>query len=47
VEYDHLIVVKKVEDDMDFDQIVNKNSKFVTKAIAESGLKSLKVGDSL
>ena len=30
VEYDHLIVVKKVEDDMELDNIVNHNSKFVT-----------------
>jgi len=41
VEYDHLINVKKVEDDMDWDKVVNYNSKFITNAIAEPGVGSL------
>jgi glutamyl-tRNA synthetase len=47
VEFDHLIVVKKVEEDMLLDNIVNHNSKFVTQAIAESGVRSLNIGDTL
>jgi len=41
VEYDHLINVKKVEDDMDWEKVVNYNSRFVTTAIAEPGVGSL------
>lgn len=47
VEFDHLIKVKKVEEDMKLEDIINVNSKFVTHAIAEPGLRSLTVGDSL
>lgn len=47
VEYDHLIRVKKVEDHMSFDDIVNPQSKFVTHAVADPALKLLKVGDFL
>lgn len=41
VEYDHLITVKKVEDEMDFESIVNNNSKFITEAYAEANVKNL------
>lgn len=47
VEYDHLITVKKVEDHMNFDEVLNKNSKLVTHAICDGGIKSLKVNDVL
>ena len=41
IEYDHLIKTPKIDEDMDFDGIVNVNSKFVTKAYLDSGLKLL------
>lgn len=41
VEYDHLINVKKIEDDMDFATVVNENSKFITEALAEANVKNL------
>lgn len=41
VEYDHLINVKKVEDDMDFESIVNNNNKFITEALAEANIKTM------
>lgn len=41
IEYDHLIRVKKVEEHMTIDDILNKESKFVTEAIADGGIKSL------
>jgi hypothetical protein len=41
VEYDHLIRVKKVEDHMQLEDILNQKSKFVTEAIADGGIKSL------
>lgn len=47
VEYDHLIKVKKVEEEMVLEDIVNVNSKFVTLAIAEPALKSLSEGQCL
>lgn len=42
VEFDHLIKVPKVEEDMAFDDIVNLNSRFVTKAFVDGGLRTLK-----
>lgn len=41
VEFDHLIVVKKVEEDMELENILNHNSKIVTRAIGEPGIQSL------
>eukprot|EP00331_Platyophrya_macrostoma_P031979 CAMPEP_0176439066 /NCGR_PEP_ID=MMETSP0127-20121128/19702_1 /TAXON_ID=938130 /ORGANISM="Platyophrya macrostoma, Strain WH" /LENGTH=616 /DNA_ID=CAMNT_0017823225 /DNA_START=55 /DNA_END=1905 /DNA_ORIENTATION=+ len=41
VEYDHLINVKKVEDDMDFESILTPKTKFTTEAFGDPGLKSL------
>lgn len=41
VEYDHLITVKKVEDHMNFDEVLNRNSKIVTRAIADGCVKML------
>ena len=45
VEYDHLITVKKVEDHMNFDEILNTNSKLMTKAVSDGCIKMLNVGD--
>lgn len=41
VEYDHLITVKKVEEGVDFDSIVNHYNKFVTEALAEANIKNM------
>lgn len=41
IEYDHLIKVAKVDEEMNFEDIVNVNSKFVTHAYVDSGLKLL------
>jgi hypothetical protein len=43
-EYDHLLNVKKVEDDMDFQSILNEKTKFITEAVAEPGVKNLEKG---
>jgi hypothetical protein len=32
---------------MDWDKVVNSNSRFVTHALAEPGVKSLQIGDFL
>ena len=42
-----MINVKKVEEEMEWSSVVNKNSKFVTRAVAEPGVKSLQIGDFL
>lgn len=39
VEYDHLIKTKKVEENVNFDDIVNVNSRFVTRAYVDSGVR--------
>lgn len=44
IEYDHLIKVKTVEEDMKLEDILNKESKIVTQAIADAGVKLLPVG---
>ena len=41
IEYDHLIRTPKVEQDQNFEDIVNVNSKFVSKAYIDSGLRLL------
>lgn len=41
VEFDHLIKVKKVEEEMVFDNAVNANSRFLTKAYVDSGVRLL------
>ena len=41
IEYDHLIKTPKVEEDQNFEDIVNVNSKFVSKAYIDSGLRLL------
>lgn len=38
IEYDHLIKTAKVEEDQNFEDIVNVNSKFVSRAYIDSGL---------
>lgn len=45
IEYDHLIKVKKVEENMEFNDILNENTKFVTEALAEPFVKNLNKGD--
>jgi len=45
VEYDHLIKVKKIEEDMDITQAVNENSKFTTRAVADPMVRELNIGD--
>jgi len=47
VEYDHLITVKKFEDNMKIEDIVNNNSKFETEAYAESIINEAKKGDKI
>ena len=41
IEYDHLIKTPKVEEDTNFEDIVNLNSKFVTRAYVDSGVRLL------
>lgn len=45
VEYSNLITARKVEEDDDFDALINRNSKFVTEAIGELHAKTLKEND--
>ena len=40
-EYDHLIKTKKVDEDTNFEDIVNANSRFVSQAYVDSGIKLL------
>jgi glutamyl-tRNA synthetase len=47
VEYGHLINVKKFEDNMKIEDIVNNNSKFETPAFAESIILQAKKGDKI
>lgn len=41
VEYDHLIKQKKVEEDVEFEDIVNTNSKFVAQYYVDSNIRTL------
>jgi hypothetical protein len=41
LEFDHLIKTKKVEEDANFEDIVNVNSKFVTSAWLDSNIRLL------
>lgn len=45
VEYGNLITARKVEEDDDFDALINRDSKFVTEAIGELHARSLREGD--
>lgn len=47
VEYDHLIKQKKVEEDVDFETIVNVNSKFVGQYYIDSNIRTLNAGQFL
>jgi hypothetical protein len=47
IEFDHIITKEKIEDTDDFEQIVNKNSKFETQLIVEKGILSLNKHDSI
>jgi hypothetical protein len=41
IEYDHLIKTAKVEEDQNFEEIVNINSRFVSRAYLDSGIRLL------
>jgi glutamyl-tRNA synthetase len=41
VEYDHLLTVDKVDENMDFETVINPNSKFITEALADPLVKNL------
>mgnify|MGYP000352555504 CR=1 FL=1 len=45
VEYDHLITVKKMEEDTKIEDVVNTKSRYETVALAESEILNLKKGD--
>lgn len=45
VELDHLITEKKIEEDMNIEDIANKNSRFETLAYADPLIKNSQVGD--
>lgn len=45
VEIDHLIKVKKIEEDMNFEDIVNDNTWFETECYADANIKNSKEGD--
>lgn len=47
VEYDHLIKEKKVEEDVDFETIVNVNSKFSAPYYVDSNIRTLSAGQFL
>lgn len=47
VEYDHLIKQKKVEEDVEFQDIVNTNSKFVGQYYVDSNIRTLNAGQFL
>lgn len=44
-EYDHIVTVEKMKDDMKIEDVANKNSEFETMAIGEIELRTLKKGD--
>jgi glutamyl-tRNA synthetase len=46
IEFDHLIKTAKVEEDVNFEDIVNVNSKFVSRAYIDSGIRLLNEGNS-
>jgi len=46
IEFDHLIKTPKVDEDQDFEAIVNVNSKFVSRAYIDSGLRLLNSSNS-
>ena len=47
VEYDHLIKTKKVEDNVDFEEIVNVNSRFSADYYVDSNIRTLNAGQFL
>lgn len=46
-EYGHLITVKKLEDNMKIEDIVNNNSKFATIVYVEKIIEEAKKGDKI
>ncbi len=47
VEYDHLIKTEKVDEDANFEDIVNVNSRFPSACYVDSGLRTMNVGEYL
>jgi hypothetical protein len=47
IEYDHLITVKKTDDKTKIEDVVNKDSRFETVALAEIAIQDLKAGDHI
>lgn len=47
VELDHLITEKKIEEDMNIEDIANKNSRFETLAYADPLIKNSQVGKKI
>ena len=47
VEYDHLIKEKKVEEDVDFETIVNVNSRFSAPYYVDSNIRTYSAGQFL
>ena len=45
IEFDHLITVKKMEEEVKIEDVVNHNSRFETKAVAELEINSIKQGE--
>jgi glutamyl-tRNA synthetase len=41
IEFDHLISVKKIDENTDFDKAYNADSRFVTEALADPNVKNL------
>lgn len=41
VEYDHLIKVKKIDEDVDFMSVINENTKYKTRAVADPAIKNI------
>jgi len=44
IEYDHLCKLKKPEEDMNPEEVVNVNSKFETEAFADPNIKNIEAG---
>lgn len=47
IEYDHLIKTKKVDEDVDFEAIVNVNSRFTAPYYVDSNIRTLNAGQFL
>lgn len=45
IEFDYLLTVDKVDEKVDFDKVVNRNSKFEKEFLVESSVRNLVKGD--